>query len=151
MSRTTASFFLLLYYNQVLGLPESWVGFGIMLALVADAVFDPVVGYVSLLLPLLFAFGTVTIALMIRSGILTSSMVADIVADSEVSTGRRSEGVFVAANSFVQKAVSGIGIFASSLLLGAIGFPQDAKPGQVDPRVVSRLGLVYARPSSCPT
>jgi glycoside/pentoside/hexuronide:cation symporter, GPH family len=41
VSRTTASFFLLLYYNQVLGLPESWVGFGIMLALVADAVFDP--------------------------------------------------------------------------------------------------------------
>jgi GPH family glycoside/pentoside/hexuronide:cation symporter len=93
----------------------------------------------------------VTIALMIMSSILTSSMVADIVEDSEVSTGRRSEGVFVAANSFVQKAVSGIGIFASSLLLGAIGFPQDAKPGQVDPQVVSRLGLVYARPSSCST
>jgi GPH family glycoside/pentoside/hexuronide:cation symporter len=96
------------------------------------------------LLPLLFAFGTVTVALMIMSGILTSSMVADIVEDSEVSTGRRSEGVFVAANSFVQKAVSGIGIFASSLLLGAIGFPRDAKPGQVDPEVVHRLGLVYA-------
>jgi len=30
-------FFLLLYYNQVLGLPESWVGLGIMVALVADA------------------------------------------------------------------------------------------------------------------
>jgi GPH family glycoside/pentoside/hexuronide:cation symporter len=96
------------------------------------------------LLPLLFAFGTVTVALMIMSGILTSSMVADIVEDSEVSTGRRSEGVFVAANSFVQKAVSGIGIFASSLLLGAIGFPRDAKPGQVDVEVVRRLGLVYA-------
>ena len=41
------SFFLLLYYNQVLGLPESWVGLGIMLALMADAVFDPVVGYLS--------------------------------------------------------------------------------------------------------
>jgi GPH family glycoside/pentoside/hexuronide:cation symporter len=96
------------------------------------------------LLPLLFVFGTVTIALMIMSGILTSSMVADIVEDSEVSTGRRSEGVFVAANSFVAKAVSGIGIFASSLLLGAIGFPHDAKPGQVEPAVVHRLGLVYA-------
>ena len=96
------------------------------------------------LLPLLFAFGTVTVALLIMSGILTSSMVADIVEDSEVATGRRSEGVFVAANSFVQKAVSGIGIFASSLLLGAIGFPQDAKPGQVDPEVLHRLGLVYA-------
>jgi glycoside/pentoside/hexuronide:cation symporter, GPH family len=96
------------------------------------------------LLPLILAFGTVTVALLIMSGILTSSMVADIVEDSEVSTGRRSEGVFVAANSFVLKAVSGVGIFASSLLLGAIGFPHDAKPGQVAPEVVQRLGLVYA-------
>jgi hypothetical protein len=39
--------FLLLYYNQVLGLPEEWVGFGIMIALFADAVFDPIVGYLS--------------------------------------------------------------------------------------------------------
>jgi GPH family glycoside/pentoside/hexuronide:cation symporter len=30
------SFFLLLYYNQVLGLPETWVGLGIMLALFVD-------------------------------------------------------------------------------------------------------------------
>src|SRR5512147_1087378 len=41
------AFFLLLYYNQVLGLPESWVGFGIMIALFADALFDPLVGYAS--------------------------------------------------------------------------------------------------------
>jgi Na+/melibiose symporter-like transporter len=61
-----------------------------------------------------------------------------------VTTGRRSEGVFVAANGFVQKTVSGVGIFASSLLLGAIGFPRDARPGAVDPLVVHRLGLVYA-------
>ncbi len=96
------------------------------------------------LLPLLFVFGTVTVALLIMSGTLTASMVADIVEDSEVLTGRRSEGVFVAANSFVQKAVSGIGIFVSSLLLGAIGFPQDARPGEVAAEVVQRLGLVYA-------
>ena len=38
------AFFLLLYYSQVLGLPESWVGFGIMLALVLDGIFDPLVG-----------------------------------------------------------------------------------------------------------
>lgn len=96
------------------------------------------------LLPLLFAFGMVTVAVIIMSGILTASMVADIVEDSEVVTGRRSEGVFVAANSFVQKAVSGIGIFGSSLLLGVIGFPRGAQPGQVAPEVIHRLGLVYA-------
>jgi Na+/melibiose symporter-like transporter len=66
------------------------------------------------------------------------------VEDSEISTGRRSEGVFVAANAFVQKAVSGVGIFASSLLLGFIGFPSDAKPGAVDPMVVRALGWVFA-------
>jgi GPH family glycoside/pentoside/hexuronide:cation symporter len=96
------------------------------------------------LLPLLFAFGMVTVALIIMSGILTASMVADIVEESEVATGRRSEGVFVAANSFVQKAVSGIGIFGSSLLLGAIGFPRGVEPGQVAPEVIHRLGVVYA-------
>jgi Na+/melibiose symporter-like transporter len=95
------------------------------------------------LLPLLLAFNVVTITLVIASGILTASMVADIVEESELATGRRSEGVFVAANSLVQKTVSGVGVFASSLLLAAIGFPRDAKPGAVDPAVVQTLGLVY--------
>jgi GPH family glycoside/pentoside/hexuronide:cation symporter len=96
------------------------------------------------LLPTLLVLNTVATAFVIMSGILTSSMVADIVEDSQLRTGRRSEGVFVAANGFVQKTVSGVGIFASSLLLGAIGFPRDARPGAVDPLVVRRLGLVYA-------
>jgi Na+/melibiose symporter-like transporter len=95
------------------------------------------------LLWILLVFNLFVVTLVIMSGILTASMVADIVEDSQVITGRRSEGVFVAANSFVQKATSGIGIFASSLMLGAIGFPRGAKPGEVDPEVVQRLGLVY--------
>ncbi|HWP64944.1 MAG TPA: MFS transporter [Candidatus Limnocylindria bacterium] len=95
------------------------------------------------LLPTVIAFAVVSATLFITSSILTASMVADLAEDSEVATGRRSEGVFVAANMFVQKAVSGIGIFASSLLLGLVDFPRDAKPGQVDPDVVWRLGFVY--------
>lgn len=35
---------LMIYYNQVLGLPAAWVGTAIMIAMVADAVLDPVVG-----------------------------------------------------------------------------------------------------------
>ncbi len=96
------------------------------------------------LLPALFAVNTVVVALIITSSILASSMVADVVEDSEVKTGRRAEGLFVAANTLVQKAVSGIGVFASGLLLGAVGFPADARPGQVDPAVVRNLGLAYA-------
>ncbi len=52
--------------------------------------------------------------------------------------------MFVAAHGFILKAVSGIGIFASSIVLRAIGFPAGARPGEVDPTVVRLLGLVYA-------
>lgn len=95
------------------------------------------------LLTFLVLFGIVGVTLVIMAGIVAVSMVADVVEESELSTGRRSEGLFFAANLFVQKAVSGIGIFASTMLLRAIDFPADAKPGAVDPEVVRRLGLVY--------
>jgi Na+/melibiose symporter-like transporter len=96
-----------------------------------------------LLLPILLVGTTTVVTLIILASILISSMMADVVEDSELTTGRRSEGLFFAANAFIQKAVSGIGIFASTLLLNAIGFPSGAKPGQVDPEVVRKLGLVY--------
>jgi Na+/melibiose symporter-like transporter len=95
------------------------------------------------LMPTLLLANTFIVTLLIGSSIVTASMVADIVEDSELVTGRRSEGTFSAATSFVQKCVSGIGIFASTVLLGAIGFPQGAKPGAVAPEVVRDLGLVY--------
>jgi Na+/melibiose symporter-like transporter len=98
----------------------------------------------AVLLPTLLVFGFVEVTLLISSSILVSSMVADIVEDSEIATGRRSEGVFFAARSFVQKAVSGIGIFLSAVLLSLIDFPSNARPGEVDASVVDRLGFVYA-------
>jgi Na+/melibiose symporter-like transporter len=95
------------------------------------------------LLPLLVAANLGTVTLFITASILTASMLADVVEDSELTTGRRSEGLFFAANAFVQKAVSGIGIFASTLLLTAVGFPRGARPGAVDPTVIRGLGLAY--------
>jgi Na+/melibiose symporter-like transporter len=47
------------------------------------------------------------------------------------------------ASSLVQKAVSGIGIFASGMLLLAIHFPRKAQPGHVAPEVIQHLALVY--------
>ena len=97
-----------------------------------------------LLVPILAVLNTTLVTLFITASILVTSMLADVVEDSEVSTGRRSEGVFFAANAFVQKSVSGVGIFASTLLLNTIGFPRGAKPGAVDAEVVRSLGLIYA-------
>ncbi len=41
------SFFLLIYYNLVIGLPAEMVGLALSIALVFDAVSDPLVGYIS--------------------------------------------------------------------------------------------------------
>ena len=41
------STFLLLFYNQVLGLPAAQVGFAIMCALLLDAFIDPAIGFLS--------------------------------------------------------------------------------------------------------
>lgn len=38
---------LMLFYNQVVGLPAAWVGSAIMIAMVADALFDPLLGQYS--------------------------------------------------------------------------------------------------------
>lgn len=75
--------------------------------------------------------------------ILHSSMCADVVEDQELKSGRRSEGVMAAANIFVAKTVSGVGIFASGALLTLVGFPEGARPGEVKPEVIRNLALVY--------
>ena len=41
------STFLLIYYNQVLGMDAKLVGLALMLALLVDAVADPIIGYMS--------------------------------------------------------------------------------------------------------
>jgi Na+/melibiose symporter-like transporter len=96
-----------------------------------------------LLLPILATVNTTLVALFIIASILVASMIADVVEDNEIGTGRRSEGVFFAANAFVLKSVSGIGIFASTLLLNAIGFPRGVQPSEMDPAVVRSLALIY--------
>ena len=70
-------------------------------------------------------------------------MIADVVEDGELKTGRRAEGLFFSASTLVTKAVSGIGIFAASAILAVVRFPAAAKPGTIPPEVLQRLGLVY--------
>ena len=62
--------------------------------------------------------------------------------DIEVTTGRREEGLLLATRTFSWKAVVGAGTFVAGIVLAAIGFPVDAKPGDVDPHTIFLLGLV---------
>jgi Na+/melibiose symporter-like transporter len=96
-----------------------------------------------LLIPLLLVFGTVGVTLSIADDIIIQSMIADVVEDSELKTGRRSEGLFFAARSLVAKAVSGVGGFIATLLLLIVHFPAHADPATIDPSIPKHLALVY--------
>lgn len=93
--------------------------------------------------PVFAVFFLIDISLIITSSILIASMIADLVEDSEIKTGRRSEGVFFASQTFVTKALIGVGVFVTTLLLAFIEFPKNAKPGLVDENIIQNLGSVY--------
>jgi glycoside/pentoside/hexuronide:cation symporter, GPH family len=95
------------------------------------------------LIYMLFINGSIGGAFAIGSSIMIVSMIADVVEDSEITTGRRSEGLFFAGNSFIQKAASGLGLFASGLVLWAAKFPSDKLPGHIPYQVVSRFAIIY--------
>jgi Na+/melibiose symporter-like transporter len=92
---------------------------------------------------ILFVSAIVGSGLAIGSSVMVASLTADIVEDSELRTGRRSEGLFFAGNSFMQKAASGLGLFVSGIILSAVGFPTAAVPCSVDPQIVRHFCIVY--------
>ncbi len=97
-----------------------------------------------LLVPVLFLSSVLIIGLSIVPPILVMSMVSDVVEDNEIKTGRRTEGVLFAANAFMLKCVSGLGLAGSGLILSLAAFPQRAKPGHVAPETLVRFALLYA-------
>ena len=97
----------------------------------------------AILLPLMLSVHLLAVAFASIVAILHGSLSADVVEDHELKSGHRAEGVMAAANIFVAKAVSGVGIFASSMLLSLVGFPEGAVPGQVDESIIRNLALIY--------
>jgi glycoside/pentoside/hexuronide:cation symporter, GPH family len=95
------------------------------------------------LVPILFAERAVAGILAIATLILFGSMMADVVDDSAVRTGRRSEGLFFAAMGFIAKFLSGAGTFLATQLLFLARFPEHASPATIDPAVVRHLALIY--------
>lgn len=91
----------------------------------------------------IFVINIFAVGLGIIANILFSSMIADVVEDEELKSGRRQEGVFFAAIAFAAKATTGLGIFVSGLIIAAIAFPTGVAPGAVDAEVIRNLGLVY--------
>ncbi len=70
--------------------------------------------------------GFISANIAILAWILVGSMTADVVEDSQVQTGKRSEGLFFAGPQLVQKAISGLGFVIKGAILTAVGFSVDA-------------------------
>ena len=81
------------------------------------------------------------VAAVIAIGIIVASMIADVVDESELATGKRQEGMFMAAIAFSVKATSGSGGLFAGIALDLIAFPKLAEPGTVPPEKVFQLGL----------
>lgn len=79
----------------------------------------------------------------VATGVMLVAMVADVVEDAEVKTGRRSEGLLMSADNLFKKAVSGVGILIAGAVLSLVAFPEGAQRSQVDPDILQNMGLVY--------
>jgi glycoside/pentoside/hexuronide:cation symporter, GPH family len=71
------------------------------------------------------------------------SMLADVVEESQLETGRREEAAVLAGQTFVSKTSTALGTLFGGLLLSWIAFPPAAAPGGVAAEVLTRLGATY--------
>jgi GPH family glycoside/pentoside/hexuronide:cation symporter len=77
--------------------------------------------------------------------VIMGSMVADVVEDSAVKTGVRSEGLLFAARGLLPKITGGVGGLIGNLMLEFARFPAAAETGKavvVDPAVMRHLALL---------
>ena len=70
-------------------------------------------------------------------------MIADLVEQSELETGRRSEGVFYSSVTFIRKCVQGLGLMVASFVLYLAEFPAGAAVADVNEETLWRLGAYY--------
>jgi len=95
-----------------------------------------------MLLVILVAMGVLAVSLAVIQGIISASIVADLLDDQELRTGIRQEAMFSAALSFSGKAVSGIGTVLGGLIITLIDFPTGAVPAAVPANALLKLGVV---------
>ncbi len=97
-----------------------------------------------LVLWIILATSIVGVTFTIGAQTMGASMIADVVEAAELTTGRRSEGLFFAASAFVAKAVSGFGVLAAAAIIQAIHLGAGVSPAAVPPAVMKNLVLIYA-------
>jgi GPH family glycoside/pentoside/hexuronide:cation symporter len=95
------------------------------------------------MMPFLFVYNTTITTLLVIVPILLASMLADVVEEIEVNTGRREEGVIFAINTFMAKWATGFAIFLSTLILSWAKFPADANASNLTAPIIYHLSEIY--------
>jgi GPH family glycoside/pentoside/hexuronide:cation symporter len=72
--------------------------------------------------------------------VVTASLIADLLDEQELSTGRRQEGVFFAAGAFVLKATTGLGAMLAGVVIDIVGLAPGSEPGSIEPSVLQSMG-----------
>ncbi len=78
---------------------------------------------------ILVADGFVAGTLALIGFVIVSSMIADVVEDAAVKTGRRSEGLLFAANGLLPKFTNGFGTLLGNAMLAFVHLPKGRPPG----------------------
>lgn len=96
-----------------------------------------------LLLPALLVINAIYGAMVAISLMTTSSMLADVVEDDAVHSGRHNAGIYFAANSFAVQCAAGLGILAAGIVLETSRFPVGLKPEMVTRTMTDSLIVHY--------
>lgn len=86
----------------------------------------------------------IDIALIVAYQMIAAAMVTDIVEESELKTGRRSEGTFFAGITFIRKISQGIGVATASLILSVAAIAPTTRIKDASADSVAKLGFGYA-------
>lgn len=94
------------------------------------------------LLRILVANAIFTALITSLGQIIGPSLIADVLDQQELQTGKRQEGVFFSASGFAYKAIFGLGVFFGGLIVDWLRLPQGVNPALVDPTIIRNLGIV---------
>jgi GPH family glycoside/pentoside/hexuronide:cation symporter len=95
------------------------------------------------ILAILVADTMATSALALMGFVIVTSMIGDVTEDVQVVTGQRSEGLLFAVESLLRKLSNSFSVAIPGLLLAYVGLPRFAKPGHIDPSIMTHLALIY--------
>jgi GPH family glycoside/pentoside/hexuronide:cation symporter len=97
------------------------------------------------LVPILLCFKFCQGVIVVQALVTFGSMMADVVDEHELGSGKRQEGIFFGAVAFSGKAASGVGNMVGGAGLDIIGWQGGAKllPTDIAPELLARLGVFY--------